>query len=86
LAWHFEVSRGAPGLKPGESESRTMTTTELAARLPEYTRAGMIDLDATLLVVLVGFSIPICSCWSSAAPAPKVPPRTPPSWVRRRRS
>lgn len=32
-----------------------MTTTELAARLPEYTRSGMIDLDATMLVVLVAF-------------------------------
>lgn len=32
-----------------------MTTTELAARLPEYSRSGMIDLDATMIVVLVGF-------------------------------
>lgn len=32
-----------------------MTTMELAARLPEYSRSGMIDLDATMIVVLVGF-------------------------------
>jgi F-type H+-transporting ATPase subunit b len=32
-----------------------MTTMELAARLPEYSRSGMIDLDATMLVVLIGF-------------------------------